>query len=64
MSTNTQKNNILFAILSLITVVVIVAIIGYFTIDRTEEIIQGEVEVSEYRVACNLPAPVKDNKKN
>ena len=60
MSTNTQKNNILFAILSLITVVVIVAIIGYFTIDRTEEIIQGEVEVSEYRVACKFPGRVTD----
>ena len=62
MSTNTQKNNILFAILSLITVVVIVAIIGYFTIDRTEEIIQGEVEVSEYRVACKFPGRVTDIK--
>ena len=62
MSTNTKKNNILFAILGLITVVVIVAIIGYFTIDRTEEIIQGEVEVSEYRVACKFPGRVTDIK--
>ena len=55
MSAKSQHNNILLAVLGFVSVVAIVAIIGYFTIDRTEEVIQGEVEVSEYRVACKYP---------
>lgn len=58
MSAKTQHNNILLAILGFVTVILLVAIIGYFTLDRTEETIQGEVEVSEYRVACKLPSRV------
>lgn len=38
--------------------VVIVALIGYFTIGRTEEIIQGEIEVSEYRVSSKVPGRI------
>lgn len=60
MSAKSQHNNILLAVLGFVAVVVIVAIIGYFTIDRTPEIIQGQVEVSEYRVACKLPGRVTE----
>ena len=49
MSAKSQHNNILLAILGFATVVVSVAVIGYFTLGKEEEIIQGEVEVSEYR---------------
>ncbi len=38
--------------------VLIVAIIGFFTLGKTDEVIQGEVEVGEYRVSCKLPARV------
>ena len=54
MSAKSQHNNILLALLGFIAVVVLVAVIGYFTLDREEEVIQGEVEVSEYRVALSL----------
>ena len=50
MSAKTQHNNILLAVIGFAAVVVIVAIIGFFTLGRTPEIIQGEVEVSEYSV--------------
>lgn len=60
MSAKSQHNNILLAVLGFVTVVVIVAVIGYFTIDRTPEIIQGQVEVSEYRVACKLPGRITE----
>ncbi len=56
MSAKTQHNNILLAILGLIIVVVTVGLIGFFTISKTDDIIQGEVEVSEYRVSCKLPS--------
>jgi HlyD family secretion protein len=55
MSAKTQHNNILLAILALIIVVVTVGLIGFLTIAKTDDILQGEVEVSEQRVSCKLP---------
>ena len=60
MSAKTQHNNILLAVIGFAAVVVIVAIIGFFTLGRTPEIIQGEVEVSEYRVSSKLPGRIVD----
>ena len=53
-----QHNNILLAILGFIIVVVIVATIGFLVIDRDPEIIQGQVEVSEYRVSSKVPGRI------
>lgn len=58
MSAKTQHNNILLAILGFIAVVAVVATIGYFTLDKEEDIIQGEVEVTEYRVSSKLPGRI------
>lgn len=58
MSAKQQHNNILLAILGFIAVVVIVALIGFFTIDQKPEEIQGEVEVSEYRVSSKVPGRI------
>ncbi|MCI6618029.1 MAG: biotin/lipoyl-binding protein [Prevotella sp.] len=58
MSAKSQHNNILLAVLGFAAAVVIVALIGFFTLGRTPEIIQGEVEVSEYRVSSKLPGRV------
>jgi HlyD family secretion protein len=58
MSAKTQHNNILLAVLGFAAVVVIVAVIGFFTLGREPEVIQGEVEVSEYRVSSKLPGRV------
>lgn len=58
MSAKSQHNNILLAVFGFIAVVVVVAVIGFFTLGRTEEVIQGEVEVSEYRVSSKLPGRV------
>ena len=58
MSKKTQRNNILLAILGFTLVVVAVALIGFFTLDRSLEIIQGEVEVEEYRVSSKLPGRI------
>ena len=54
----TQHNNILFAILGFATVVIIVALIGYFALDRDPELIQGQVEVTEYRVSSKVPGRI------
>ena len=58
MSAKSQHNNILLAILGFIAVVAVVATIGYFTLDNEEDIIQGEVEVTEYRVSSKLPGRI------
>ena len=58
MSAKTQHNNILLAVLGFIAVVVIVGLIGFFLLDRSPEIIQGEVEVSEYRVSSKVPGRI------
>ena len=46
MNAKTQHNNILLAIVGFAAVVVIVAIIGFFALDRGPEVVQGQVEVS------------------
>ena len=48
----------LLAILGLVFVVAIVGIIGFFTLGKQKDIIQGEVEVEEFRVACKYPGRV------
>ena len=53
-----QHNNILLAILGFATVVVIVALIGFFALDRDPDIIQGQVEVTEYRVSSKVPGRI------
>jgi len=58
MSAKSQHNNILLAVLGFITVVAVVAAIGYFTLDNDEEMIQGEVEVTEYRVSSKVPGRI------
>ena len=53
-----QHKNILYAILGFATVVIIVALIGFFTLGRDPEVIQGQVEVSEYRVSSKVPGRI------
>jgi HlyD family secretion protein len=58
MSAKTQHNNILLAIIGFTTVVIIVGVIGFFAFSRQTEVIQGQVEVSEYRVSSKVPGRI------
>ena len=58
MSAKSQHNNILIAIAGFVAVVVIVALIGFLALDRDPDIIQGQVEVSEYRVSSKVPGRI------
>ena len=58
MSAKTQHNNILLAILGIVAVVAIVAVIGLFDFGHNDEEIQGEVEVTEYRVSSKVPGRI------
>ena len=58
MSAKSQHKNILLAVFGFAAVVVIVAIIGLIALDRDPDIIQGQVEVSEYRVSSKVPGRI------
>ena len=58
MSAKSQHNNILLAIGGFVAVVIVVAIIGFLLLDRDPEIMQGQVEVTEYRVSSKVPGRI------
>ncbi|MBR3625930.1 MAG: biotin/lipoyl-binding protein [Bacteroidaceae bacterium] len=58
MSAKSQHTNILLAVFGLIAVVAIVAGIGFLALGRAPEIIQGQVEVTEYRVSSKVPGRI------
>jgi HlyD family secretion protein len=58
MSAKTQHNNILLAIIGFSAVVIIVGVIGFFAFTREPEVIQGQVEVGEYRVSSKVPGRI------
>ena len=64
MSAKSQHQNILLAILGTILVVATVAIIGHFTLGKSQETIQGEVEVTEYRVSSKIPGRILEIRVN
>ena len=58
MEKKSQHNNIILATIGFAAVVVVVGAIGFFTFGRTPDVIQGEVEVSEYRVSSKVPGRI------
>ena len=53
-----QHNNILLAVAGFAAVVAIVALIGFLALGRDPELIQGEMEVEEYRVSGKVPGRI------
>ena len=58
MSEKSQHKNILLTVVGLTVVIVIVAVIGTLAFKKEPEVIQGYVEVSEYRVSSKVPGRV------
>lgn len=58
MSATTQHKSVLYAIFGFVTVVVLMGVIGFFALGREPELIQGQVEVSEYRVSSKVPGRI------
>ncbi|MCI5818179.1 MAG: efflux RND transporter periplasmic adaptor subunit [Prevotella sp.] len=58
MTKKSQNKNILLAMAALGIVIAVTGIIGFFTLGNQPEIIQGEVEVSEYRVSSKVPGRI------
>lgn len=55
-----QRSNILLAFITLAIIIIVVSAIGFFTLDKNTEIIQGQAEATEYRVSSKVPARVLD----
>ena len=58
MSENSQKKNIMLAVAGFTAAVAVIAVIGTIVFKQEPEIIQGYVEVSEYRVSSKVPGRV------
>ena len=58
MTERTQRNNITLAFITLVGVVIIVSVIGFFTFRKGTEIIQGQAEATEYRVSSKVPGRI------
>ena len=58
MENKEQNRSVMIAVAVFIAVVVLVGLIGFFTIGRDNEIIQGQIEVEEYRVSSKVPSRV------
>ena len=56
--TKSQHKNILLAIAGFVTVVIIVALIGFLALGRDPDVKQGQVEVTEYRVSSKVPGRI------
>ncbi len=50
----------MLAVAGFAAVVITVGIIGYFALGREEEMIQGQVEVTEYRVSSKVPGRIQE----
>lgn len=62
MSRRTQHVGILLSVSVMVGVIAIVALIGYLFIPDEEDIIQGQMDVSEYRVSSKVPGRILEIK--
>ncbi len=58
MSEKTQHTNVLLALFGFAVAVIIVAVIGFFTLGNEPEYIQGQMDVTEYRVSSKVPGRI------
>ena len=56
--TKSQNSNMLLAFLTLLGVIAIVAVVGFFILRKGPVIIHGQAEVSEYRVSSKVPGRI------
>lgn len=62
MSKHSQHISVLIAVAALVCVVGIVGLIGHFFLSDDEVVIQGQVDVSEYRISSKVPGRILELK--
>ncbi len=55
MSKKSQNIGLYISITVIVAIIALVALIGYVFLAEEPEVIQGQVEVSEYRVSSKVP---------
>lgn len=55
-----EQNSILLAFLTLTGVIAVVALVGFFMLRKGPEIVQGQAEVTEYRVSSKVPGRIRE----
>lgn len=58
MAERSQHSNIMLALITLAGVIALVATIGFLTLGKSPEVIQGQAEVNEYRVSSKVPGRI------
>ena len=58
MNEKQQHKSVMLALAVLVLAVVTVGAIGYFTIGTEEKVIQGQIDVEEYRVSSKVPSRI------
>lgn len=58
MDSKSQNKNMLLAFLTLVGVIAVVALAGFFTLRKGPEMVQGQAEVNEYRVSSKVPGRI------
>ena len=58
MSEKNQRSNVMLAFFTLVAVIILVSVIGFFTLGKGPEIIQGQAEATEYRVSSKVPGRI------
>lgn len=58
MENKAQHKSVMMALAAFTAVVIIVGAIGFFTIGREDEVIQGQIDVEEYRVSSKVPSRI------
>lgn len=60
MNTKSQNSNMLLAFLTLLGVITLVALVGFFMLRKGPDMIQGQAEASEYRVSSKVPGRIME----
>ena len=60
METKRKNYNLVIGIIALVTIILLIAVIGYFVSKPKPLVIQGEAEASEYRVSGKVPGRVEE----
>ncbi|MDR1003589.1 MAG: efflux RND transporter periplasmic adaptor subunit [Prevotellaceae bacterium] len=60
MDTKSQNSNMILALLTLISIIAVVAVAGFFMLRKAPDIIQGQVEVTQYRVSSKVPGRIRE----
>ena len=54
-----RVNDTLLAFLTLLGVIIVVIVVGLFLLQKRSDVIQGQVEVTEYRVSSKVPGRIQ-----